>query len=66
MKSTDEILSYLEDDQSKYIYQKRVEYNETGNFNAIKAIVDRYLPKLWDKPYYPGMETELPKRLEDK
>ena len=66
MKSTDEILSYLEDEQSRFIYQKRVEYNETGDFNAIKAIVERYLPKLWDKPYYPGMEAELPKQLEDK
>ena len=66
MKSTNEILSYLEDEQSRFIYQKRVEYNETGDFSAIKAIVERYLPKLWDKPYYPGMEAELPKLLEDK
>lgn len=66
MKSTDKILSYLEDEQSKFIYQKRVEYNETGNFDAIKAIVARYLPELRNKPYYPGMEGELPKRLEDK
>ena len=66
MKRTDEILSYLEDEQSKFIYQKRVEYNETGDFSAIKAIVARYLPKLWDRPYYPGMEGELLKRLEDK
>lgn len=66
MKRTDEILSYFEDEQSKFIYQKRVEYNETGDFSAIKAIVARYLPKLWDRPYYPGMEDELPKRLEGK
>lgn len=66
MKSTDEILSFLEDEQSKYIYQKRVEYNETRDFNAIKAIVERYLPKLLDKPYYPGMEAEMLKLLEDK
>ena len=66
MKSIDEILSYLEDEQSKFIYQKRVEYNETGDFNAIKAIVERYLPKLQDKPYYPGMEAEMLKWLKDK
>ena len=66
MKSTDQILSYLEDEQSRFIYQKRVEYNETGDFNAIKEIVERYLPKLWDKPYYPGMEGELFKQLESK
>lgn len=66
MKNTDEILSYLADEQSKFIYQKRVEYNETGDFNAIKAIVDRYLPKLQDKSYYPGREAELPKLLKGK
>ena len=66
MKSTDKILSYLEDEQSKFIYQKRVEYNETNNFNAIREIVARYLPELRNKPYYPGMEGELPKRLENK
>lgn len=66
MKSTDKILSYLEDEQSKFIYQKRVEYNKTGDFNAIKEIAARYLPKLWDKFYYPGMEGEFLKRLEDK
>lgn len=66
MKSTDKILSSLEDEQSEFIYRKRVEYNETGNFNTIKEIVARYLPKLEDKPYYPGMENELPKRLEDR
>lgn len=66
MKSTDEILSYLEDEQSKFIYQKRVEYNETGNFDAIRAIVERYVPKLQDKPYYPGREAELPKLLMGK
>lgn len=66
MKNADEILSCLEDEQSKFIYQKRVEYNETGDFNAIKAIVERYVPKLKDRPYYPGREAELAKLLEDK
>lgn len=66
MTNTSKILSYLEDEQSKFIFQKRVEFNETGDFNAIKAIVKRYLPQLWDKPYYPGMENELPKKLTDK
>lgn len=66
MESTEKILSYLEDEQSEFIYQKRVEYNETGDFNAIKAIVARYLPQLRDKLYYPGMEGELLKLLENK
>lgn len=66
MNSTDKVLAYLEDEQSRFIYQKRVEYNETGDFNAIKAIVDRYLPKLHDRPYYPGMEDTLFQALAGK
>lgn len=66
MKTTDEILSYMGDEQSRFIYQKRVEYNETGDFNTIKAIVDRYLPQLRDKAYYPGMEAEMLEQLKDK
>lgn len=66
MKSTEEILSYFEDEQSRFIYQKRVAYNETGDFHDINAIVERYIPKLHGRPYYPGMESELPKCLKDK
>lgn len=66
MKSTDGVLSYLEDEQSKFIYQKRVEYNETGDFNAIRAITERYLPQLKDRRYYPGMEVEMLERLKNK
>lgn len=66
MKSTDEILSYLEDEQSKFIYQKRVEYNETGDFNAIRAITERYLPQLKDRRYYPGIEAEMLEGLKNK
>lgn len=64
MKKQDQILSYLEDEQSRFIYQKRVEYNETGNFDAIKAIIDRYLPGI--KAYYPGIEKEMLERVKDK
>lgn len=64
MKKTDQILSYLEDEQSRFIYQKRVEYNETGNFDAIKAIADRYFPGI--KAYYPGIEKEMLERVKDK
>lgn len=59
MKGAEKVLSYLADEESKFIYQKRVEYNETGNFDAIKAIVDRYLPELKDKSYYPGIEDNM-------
>ena len=65
-KETDKVFAFLADEESKFIYQKRVEYNETGNFSTIKAIADRYLPELKDRPYYPGIETEMLKLLENK
>lgn len=66
MNNTDRVLSYLEDEESRFIYRKKVEYNETGEFNAIKVIVDKYLPQLADKKYYPGMVTEMLTHLKDK
>lgn len=66
MKGTKEILSYFEDEQSRFIYEKRVEYNETGDFKTINAIVERYVPKLHGRSYYPGLEDKLPETLKDK
>lgn len=66
MNNTDRVLSYLEDEESRFIYRKRVEYNETGDFNAISAIVDKYLPQLANRKYYPGMEKEMLTHLKDK
>lgn len=63
---TDRVLSYLEDEESRFIYQKRVEYNESGDFRAIKAITDRYLPQLKDRPYYPGIEEKMLERLKER
>lgn len=65
-KDSDRILSWLEDEESRFIYQKRTEYNESGDFRAIKAIADRYLPQLKDRPYYPGIEKKMLERLKGK
>ncbi len=65
-KEMDRILSYLEDEESRFIYQKRAEYNESGDFRAIKVIADRYLPQLKDRPYYPGIEKKMVERLSRK
>lgn len=56
MKITDEILSYLEDEESRFIYQKRVQACETGNYDYIREIVDRYVPSL--RPYDSGIENQ--------
>lgn len=59
MKETDYILSLLEDELLRFIYQKRTEYYETGNFETINAIVDRCLPGA-------RVEKEMLERIKDK
>lgn len=66
MTNTEKVFAWLEDEQSKFIYKKRVEYNETHDFTAIQEIVDKYLPQLKDKKYYPGIERELIEKVKDK
>ncbi len=67
MDITDKILSYLEDEESRFIYQKRVEYSETGNMLCINEIVSRYVPKLNILHINKGdMEREILKLLNDK
>lgn len=41
-------MNYLADEQSKFIYQKKLEFNqaEKGDFSAIQEIVIKYLPQL--------------------
>ena len=38
----DLILSYLQDEESKYIFKKRIEFNETGDSDVFIEIADRY------------------------
>lgn len=66
MTETERILTYLEDEESRFIYQKRAEYNKTGNFDFIREIVDKYLPQFKNKPYHPGSESEIPELLKDR
>ncbi len=66
MNDTEKVMSWLEDEESKFIFQKRVEYNETGDYSAIRAIVDRYLPQLQYKRYYPGIGKELVEKVRSK
>ena len=60
------ILSWLEDEESRFIYKKRLEYNEKHDFNAIQEIVDMYVPECKDTPYRPEQRLELVEALRDK
>ena len=60
------ILSWLEDEESKFIFNKRMEYNETGDFEPFKEIIEAYIPELRGNYDYRGKETELVARVKDK
>ncbi len=62
----DKVISYLEDEQSKFIYKKKAEYNETGDYSLIRDIVDRYLPELKGIQYHPGIKSEMLEKLKGK
>ncbi len=59
MTQTEEmILSYFEDEESKYIFQKRLEFNNTKNFKAIRDIIEKYIPALSIYDYSPQKRAE--------
>lgn len=66
MSTAEEIAAYLEDEESRFIYKKRMEYNRTGNFETIREIIHTYLPQFKDKPYHSGGENELPELLKGR
>lgn len=66
MKDTDMILSWLEDEESKFIYKKKLEFNKTGNYDAIGEIVDAYVPQFKNKKYYVGIEQRFIEKLAHK
>lgn len=65
-KNEEQVMSWLTDDESKYIFKKRVEFNNTGNSRVFRDIVERYIPQLRDRGYYPGMEKRMISILKGK
>jgi len=66
MTDTEKVLLYLEDEESKYIYSKLLEFNETSNHAAMKSVIDKYLPTLKGTYYYTGIEDEIIELLRSK
>ena len=61
----DEIIPWLEDEESRFIFSNRVAFNESSDFIYMREIIDRYVPELEDT-YYPGKEKELIDKISDK
>lgn len=55
MDNRELILSWLEDEESRFIYNKRMDYlfGKDHDFGNIREIVDRYIPQLSKHDYYP-------------
>lgn len=53
------VYSQLEDEESKFIFEKRIQFNHTGNYNLIWDIVDRYVPELADHKWSPDIVKRL-------
>ena len=59
------IYSQLVDEESRFIYAKRIQFNLDNDYNHIKEILERYLPELIKNQWYPGKEKELVSRIKE-
>lgn len=53
------VMSWLEDEESRYIFKNRLAYNKESDLGYIRNIIDRYLPELKDFYWYPNKENEF-------
>ena len=60
------IKKWLADEESRYIFEKRIEYNTTGNYRVFEDIIHRYVKEYSDNVYYPGKEKEIIQDICDK
>lgn len=66
MENINKVLSYLEDEESKFIYLKKLEYNKTNDNCHIRAILEKYLPEFKGKMFDSGIEEKLIRLLKSK
>lgn len=66
MTEEEKVLSYLEDEESRFIFEKRTEYNKSGKESCIADIVDKYLPEFQGQVYHQEMINEMIELLRDK
>lgn len=55
----DLILSYLQDEESKYIFKKRIEFNETGDSDVFIEIADRYWRGFTNADYCINLKNKI-------
>lgn len=62
----DLITTWLEDEESRFIYKKRIEFNEKKDIGAIREIIDKYVPEYANHYYYTGKENEIIEKVKGK
>ncbi len=60
------VYSQLEDEQSKFIFEQRKQFNLDKDYSHIQKIVERYVPELSKKGWHPGKEKELIHIIQEK
>ena len=63
---SDLITTWLEDEESRFIFNKRIEFNESHNYGVFREIIDKYVPELDNNYYYPGKEKEIVEKVKEK
>ncbi len=61
----DWVCTMLEDEQSKFIFQKRRRFNETGDYHYIDEIIDRYVPEMKGCKWCPGIAENFLRNLKE-
>lgn len=60
------ILSWLADEESKFIFTKRLEFNETGNMALFSEITDRYMPWFKNASHYNNLKNGILDKAKNK
>lgn len=53
------VLSWLEDEESRFIFQKRLEFNKTGNMSVFSEITDKYMPGFKNASQYNNLKDGI-------
>lgn len=57
------VYAQLEDNESRFIFQERKQFNENGDYRHIEEIIDRYVPELKDHKWNPSIAEDFLKRI---
>lgn len=60
------VYSALEDEESKFIFQKRRKFNESGDYHYIEEIIDRYVPEMRERKWCPGIAANFLRDIKER